>query len=80
MQVHVMEANMANEERCNELREALTAAHAQMSPPMQNAADHGAAGIAPPVSVSSEPALSPELEEDIRRLEQALRDEGCEPE
>ncbi|MDA0815542.1 MAG: hypothetical protein O2924_03110 [Chloroflexi bacterium] len=69
---------MANEERCNELREALTSTRALMEIPMHDAADHGAAGIAPPVRVDSGPELSPELEEEIRRLEQALRDEGCE--
>lgn len=70
---------MTNEERCEELREALSAVRARMNPPMQEAATYGAAGVVVAGEATTEPEADGDLEEEIQALEQALRDEGCEP-
>jgi len=70
---------MTNEERCEELREALKAAQAAIEPPMQGAVDRGPGGVVAAGEIQTEPQTTPGLEEEIKRIEQALRDEGCVP-
>jgi len=71
---------MANEERCEELHEALDAAKAAIEPPMQGAVDRGPGGVVAARDIELQPQVrSEDLEEEIRRIEQALRDEGCVP-
>ena len=71
---------MTTQERCNELREALQTAKAALEPPMQDAVVRGPGGVVAAGRLETGPVMSPELEEEIRSIEQALREEGCEPE
>lgn len=70
---------MTNDERCEELREALSAVRGSITPPMQGAVTYGAAGVVVGGVATSEPQVHGDLDEEIAALELALREEGCEP-
>ena len=70
---------MVDEERCNELRKALADARARLEPGARDTV----IGSAFVVNQVQPPDLTPDapsvgLEEDIRNLEQALHEAGCE--
>lgn len=69
---------MVNEDRCKELRDALSALRARIAPMDRDFAVGGALGAVIVNPSAIEASDSPEVEQEIRTLEQALRDEGCE--
>lgn len=68
---------MADSERCEELRNALDAARARLEPP-QRTASEGVQRMVVPDPGDTMPGGTPEVHRQIRQLEQALREAGCE--
>jgi hypothetical protein len=66
-------------ERCEELREALSDLRSNMVPPQRDTAFPGfqRGHTIDPSDV--EPDIDPDIAKQIEAVEQALRDEGCEP-
>ncbi|MDP2326957.1 MAG: hypothetical protein Q8M79_02610 [Dehalococcoidia bacterium] len=69
---------MVDEDRCEELRAALSALRARIAPLDGDFAVGGALGSVIVRPSAIEASDSSDIEEEIRSLEQALRDEGCE--
>ncbi|MPZ99652.1 MAG: hypothetical protein GEU80_10020 [Dehalococcoidia bacterium] len=67
-------------ERCEELRDALKDARARLDPPARDSTFSGAQGAHNVDPRDMTPDADPGVWEDIRHLEQALREAGCEPE
>lgn len=67
-------------DRCEELRKALRDARSRLNPPTSDVAPSSPQG--PFIEANRGDTTSdagPGLEQEIRQLEQALRDAGCEP-
>ncbi|PKN81744.1 MAG: hypothetical protein CVU47_05735 [Chloroflexi bacterium HGW-Chloroflexi-9] len=69
---------MVNEDRCEELRAALSAVRARIALLDKDSAVGGALGAVSVRPSAIEASDSSDIEQEIRSLEQALRDEGCE--
>ena len=69
---------MVDEDRCEELRAALSALRARIAPLDGDFAVGGVLGSVIVRPSAIEASDSSDIEEEIRSLEQALRDEGCE--
>ncbi|MDO9445343.1 MAG: hypothetical protein Q7K37_08490 [Dehalococcoidia bacterium] len=69
---------MVDEDRCEELRGALSAVRARIAPLDGNFAVAGALGAVIVTPSAMEASDSSDIEQEIRSLERALRDEGCE--
>lgn len=67
-------------ERCDELRDALRNVRSRLEPAMNDEVTTGSNDLAMVIDADLTPDATPQLEQEIRQLEQALRDEGCEPE
>ncbi len=68
----------ATEERCAELREALDSARSRIAPPRDAGfMESSEASVEMPMPATDAPA-NEDLNAEIRRLEQALREAGCE--
>jgi len=70
----------AQSERCEELREALRDARASLQPPARDSAVPGIQAVHNVDPGDTTPDADPQVWEQIRLIERALRDEGCEPE
>jgi hypothetical protein len=69
---------MADEGRCEELRDALSAVRARIAPVDGDFAVAGVVGAVIVTPSAIEASDSSDIAQQIRSLEQALRDEGCE--
>ena len=69
----------ADTQRCEELRNALKDARARLNAPTHDSAFQGAQAARNIDPGDTTPDADPGVWEDIRNIEQALRDAGCEP-
>jgi hypothetical protein len=69
---------MVDEAKCAELRQALKDARARQDPPNSRTAVPTIQNVRNVDAGNTTPDADPELAEQIRRIERALRDEGCE--
>jgi hypothetical protein len=69
---------MVDQKTCEELREALADARARLTPPARDTAVPGIQTVENVDPGDTTPDATPELAEQIRHIEQAMRDAGCE--
>jgi hypothetical protein len=74
----LQEDSMVDEARCEELRDALNSLRARIAPLDRDFAVAGVLGAIVITPSAIDTAEGPNIEQEIRSLEKALRDEGCE--